>query len=117
MSFRTRRVIFTSPIILIFVFFVMKYLFSLFGIVNDYYLILLTLLFGIFRIGSMLLEEKKQELLIKKEDLLNSKENLSGKTSALLALCGKFRIINELSEVPQVILDIKNLFEKQKERS
>ena len=63
MSFRTRRVIFTSPIILIFVFFVMKYLFSLFGIVNDYYLILLTLLFGIFRIGSMLLEEKKSRFI------------------------------------------------------
>ena len=63
MSFRTRRVIFTSPIILIFVFLVMKYLFSLFGIVNDYYLILLTLLFGIFRIGSMLLEEKKSRFI------------------------------------------------------
>ena len=59
MSFRTRRVILSSPLILILVFFVMKYLFLLFGGLDDSYLILLTGIFAVFRIGSMLLEEKK----------------------------------------------------------
>ena len=59
MSFRTRRVILSSPLILILVFFVMKYLFLLFGGLDDSYLILLTVIFAVFRIGSMLLEEKK----------------------------------------------------------
>ncbi len=63
----------------------------------------------------ILLDEKKQELLVRKEDLLASKERLSEKTSALLTLCNKFRPTQDISLIPQIISDIKDLFEQQKE--
>ncbi|MBR6572118.1 MAG: AAA family ATPase [Clostridia bacterium] len=63
----------------------------------------------------MLLEEKKQELLARKEELLVSKENLSEKSSALLILCNKFKAVEDISLVPQVVSEIKLLLEKQKE--
>lgn len=68
MSFRTRRVILSSPFILILVFFVMKYFFALFGGLDDSYLISLTLVFGIMRIGSMLFEEKKSRRITRTLD-------------------------------------------------
>ena len=63
----------------------------------------------------MLLEEKKQELLEKKEELLVSKEKLANKTSELLVLCNKFKLIEDISFLPQIISDIKALLESQKE--
>lgn len=68
MSFRTRRVIFSSPLIIIFEFFLMKYLFLLFGGLDDSYLILLTLLFAVLHICPMLFEEKKSRFITRMLD-------------------------------------------------
>lgn len=57
----------------------------------------------------MLLEEKKQELLIKKEELLSSKETLSEKTAVLLRLCNKFKATEDISLAPLIISEIKLL--------
>ncbi|WP_295619164.1 hypothetical protein [uncultured Methanobrevibacter sp.] len=59
MSFRTRRVILSTPFLMLYEFFLMKYLFLLFGGLEDVYLILLTILFGVFKIVPMFFEEKK----------------------------------------------------------
>ena len=63
MSSRTKRVIRTTPFIMIFEFFLMKYLFMLFGGLDDLYLLLLTVLFGILNIVPMLFEEKKSRFI------------------------------------------------------
>lgn len=63
----------------------------------------------------MLLEEKKQELLLRKEELLISKENLSEKSSALLMLCNKFKVVEDISLAPHIISEVKVLLEKHKE--
>ena len=59
MSFRTRRVLFTTPLLMIFDFFLLKYLFLLFGGLNDFYLILLVILFALLHVVPMFFEEKK----------------------------------------------------------
>ena len=59
MSFRTRRVLFTTPLLMIFEFFLLKYLFLLFGGLNDFYLILLVILFALLHVVPMFFEEKK----------------------------------------------------------
>ena len=59
MSFRTRRVLFGTPIYVIFQFFLLKNLFSYFGGVNDVYIILIVFLLGLLQIVPMLFEEKK----------------------------------------------------------
>ncbi|MBQ2962755.1 metallophosphoesterase [Methanobrevibacter sp.] len=59
MSFRTRRVIMSTPFMMLYEFFLMKYLFLLFGGLEDIYLLLLTVLFAILKIVPMLFEERK----------------------------------------------------------
>jgi len=59
MSFRTRRVIMSAPFMMLFEFFLIKYLFLLFGGIEDTYVILLIILFAILRIVPMLFAEKK----------------------------------------------------------
>lgn len=72
MSFRTRRVIVSAPFMMIYEFFLMKYLFLLFGGLDDIYLILLTVLFAILRIVPMLFEEKKSRKLTRFLDHISS---------------------------------------------
>lgn len=59
MSFRTRRVLFSTPFYMIFEFFLFKYLFLLIGGVDDIYLLILTIIVGSLRIVPMFFEEKK----------------------------------------------------------
>ncbi len=59
MSFRTRRVLFSTPFYVIFQFFLLKYTCLLIGGVNTIYLILISLFFGSLRIIPMVFEEKK----------------------------------------------------------
>ena len=68
MSFRTRRVLMSTPFIAIFEFFLMKYLFLLFGGLDDVYLILLTLLFVLLNIIPMFFEEKKSRFITRTLD-------------------------------------------------
>ena len=63
MSFRTRRIFFYTPFMMIYEFFLMKYLFFLFGGLDDLYLIILTVLFGLLNTVPMLFEEKKSRPL------------------------------------------------------
>ena len=59
MSFRTRRVLFVTPFYMLFQFFLLKYLFLLFGGVNDICLASLTILTGLLHCIPMLFEAKK----------------------------------------------------------
>ncbi len=63
MSFRTRRVLFSTPLIAIFEFFLMKYLFLLFGGLDDIYIFLLTALFILLNTVPMLFEERKSRFI------------------------------------------------------
>lgn len=63
MSFRTRRVLFSTPFYVIFQFFLLKYMFLLIGEINDVYLILIALFFGSLRIIPMIFEEKKSRAI------------------------------------------------------
>ena len=63
MSFRIRRVLMSTPLIAIFEFFLMKYLFLLFGGLNDLYLLLLTVLFVLLNTVPMFFEEKKSRFI------------------------------------------------------
>ncbi|MBO6104682.1 MAG: metallophosphoesterase, partial [Methanobrevibacter sp.] len=63
MSFRTRRVLFSTPLIAIFEFFLMKYLFLLLGGLDDVYILLLTLLLVILNTVPMLFEERKSRFI------------------------------------------------------
>ncbi len=63
MSFRTRRVLFSTPLIAIFEFFLMKYLFLLFGGLDDLYIFFLTALFIILNTVPMLFEERKSRFI------------------------------------------------------
>ena len=63
MSFRTRRVLMSTPLIAIFEFFLMKYLFLLFGGLDDSYLLLLTILFVLLNTVPMFFEEKKSRFI------------------------------------------------------
>ena len=68
MSFRTRRVLMSTPLIAIFEFFLMKYLFLLFGGLDNIYLILLTVLFVLLNTVPMFFEEKKSRLITRTLD-------------------------------------------------
>ena len=68
MSFRTRRVLMSTPFIAIFEFFLMKYLFLLFGGLDNIYLILLTVLFVLLNTVPMFFEEKKSRLITRTLD-------------------------------------------------
>ncbi len=59
MSFRTRRVLLSTPFYIIFQFFLLKYMFLLVCDVNDLYLVIISLIIGSLRIIPMLFEEKK----------------------------------------------------------
>ena len=72
MSFRTKRVLMSTPLIAIFEFFLMKYLFLLFGGLDDFYLLLLTLLFVLLNTVPMFFEEKKSRLITRTLDEISS---------------------------------------------
>lgn len=59
MSFRSRRVIVSTPFYMIFEFFLMKYAFLLFGGISDVYLVLFALAIGFLRLVPMFFEAKK----------------------------------------------------------
>ena len=63
MSSRTRRVIFMTPFLMLYEFFLLKYLFLLFGGMDDIYIGILTFIFGVLHIVPMLFEEKKSRPL------------------------------------------------------
>lgn len=59
MSFRTKRVLFSVPFYIIFQFFLLKYIFLLFGGVDDVILIVISILIGLMRCIPMFFEERK----------------------------------------------------------
>lgn len=59
MSRRTRRVLFVTPFYMLFEFFLLKYIFLLFGGLNDIYLFVLTVLVGLLHCIPMFFETKK----------------------------------------------------------
>ena len=59
MSYRTRRVLFITPFYMLFEFFLLKYIFLLFGGVEDNYILILTVLIGLNHFMPMLFEERK----------------------------------------------------------
>ncbi len=59
MSFRTKRVLFGTPFYMIFQFFLLKYLFSLFEGINEIYLICIVIFLGLLQVVPMFFEEKK----------------------------------------------------------
>ncbi len=59
MSHRTRRVLFSTPLFVIFQFFLLRYLFSLFGGISDIYLLFIVFLLGLMQAVPMFFEEKK----------------------------------------------------------
>lgn len=59
MSYRTRRVLFSAPLFAILEFFLLKYIFSLFGGINDVYLLLIVFLLFLLQVIPMFFEEKK----------------------------------------------------------
>lgn len=59
MSFRSRRVIFSTPFYMIFEYFLLKYAFLLLGGISDIYLISIVLFIGFLRLFPMFLEAKK----------------------------------------------------------
>ena len=59
MSRRTRRVLFVTPFYMLFEFFLIKYIFLLFGGLNDIYLFVLTVLVGLLHCLPMFFETKK----------------------------------------------------------
>lgn len=59
MSFRTRRVLFGTPLYVIFQFFLLKVLFSYFGGINDILIVFMVILLGLLQSVPMLFEEKK----------------------------------------------------------
>ena len=59
MSFRTRRVLFSTPFYVIFQFFLLKYMFLLIGGADDAFLVIMALAIGSLRIIPMIFEEKK----------------------------------------------------------
>ncbi len=63
MSFRTRRVIFSTPFYMIFEFFLLKYTFLLLGGCNDIYIMAAALLIGLLRVVPMFFEAKKSTVI------------------------------------------------------
>lgn len=59
MDFRTRRVLFSTPLYMIFEFFILKYLFLLYGGLDDLYIIILVLMLGCMQVIPMLFEKTK----------------------------------------------------------
>ena len=59
MSFRTKRVIISTPFYMIFEFFLLKYTFLLLGLYNNICVIILTLFIGMLRLVPMFFESKK----------------------------------------------------------
>ena len=59
MSFRTRRVLFITPFYMLFEFFLLKYICLLFGGMNGFYLLILTLFIGLNHFLPMIFEAKK----------------------------------------------------------
>ena len=59
MSFRTRRVLLSTPFYMLFEFFLLKYIFLLVGGLDDAYLLLLTVFIGLNRFMPMFFEAKK----------------------------------------------------------
>ena len=59
MSFRTRRVLFITPFYMLFEFFLLRYIFLIFGEVDDSWLIVLTLAIGLNHFMPMLFEARK----------------------------------------------------------
>ena len=62
MSFRTRRVIFSTPFYMLFEFFLLKYTFLLLGGVDDIYLVSFAFFIGFLRLFPMFLEAKKSRV-------------------------------------------------------
>lgn len=71
MSFRTKRVILSTFLVMIYEFFLMKYLFLLFGGLDDICLLLLTILFGILNMVPMFFEEKKSRPITRLLDTIS----------------------------------------------
>jgi len=63
MSFRTKRVIFITPFYMLFEFFLLKYIFLLFGGLDDSYLIILTILIGLIHFVPMFVEGKNSNII------------------------------------------------------
>ena len=63
MNSRTRRVIIYTPLYMIFEFFLIKYLFLLFGGLNDIHILLIVIIFGILNLTPVFFEEKKSRLI------------------------------------------------------
>lgn len=63
MSFRTKRVLLSTPFYMLFEFFLLKYIFLLFGGIDDVYLLILTVVIGLNRFVPMFFEAKKSRLL------------------------------------------------------
>ncbi len=59
MSFRTRRVLFSTPFYMLYEFFLLKYVFLLLGGVDDSYILILTVIIGLIRFMPTLFEERK----------------------------------------------------------
>ena len=59
MSFRTRRVLFSTPFYIVFQFFLLKYIFLLVGGVEDKYILILALIIGLNRFVPMFFESRK----------------------------------------------------------
>ena len=59
MSFRTRRVLFSTPFYMVFQFFLLKYIFLLFGGVNNIYLAILAIVIGLIQCVPMFFESKE----------------------------------------------------------
>lgn len=63
MSFRTRRVLFITPFYMLFQFFLLKYIFSLFCEVNDVYFLIAAILIGLMHCLPMFFESKKSTVV------------------------------------------------------
>lgn len=59
MSFRHKRLLFVTPFYMLFEFFLLKYIFLIFGGVDDAYLLILTILIGLNHFTPMLFEARK----------------------------------------------------------
>ena len=62
MSFRTKRVLISTPFYMVFEFFLLKYMFLLLGGCNDIYIMMMVLLIGLLRSVPMFFEAKKSTI-------------------------------------------------------
>lgn len=63
MSFRTARVLFITPFYMLFEFFLLKYIFMLFGGLNDIYLLSMAVLIGLLHVCPMMVESRKSNVV------------------------------------------------------